>query len=140
MKPATWQRLAVQTREQLLHISAMAEGNLYTCTLLPSPAEGGSYIFSPVVKAKMNQFDRHGAVEGKIYILRLPPNLSRAISTLLTILKSAMSLVATMFVNLISLFMVSVAGFMVEGRAATKRVRNMYRFSLFAMNRRIFAC
>jgi len=64
----------------------------------------------------------------------------RAISTLLTSPQSALPLVAIMFANIVSLFMVRVAGFMVEARAATKCVRNMYRLSLFTMNRRTFAC
>lgn len=54
--------------------------------------------------------------------------------------KSALPLVAIMFANIVSLFMVSVAGFMVEERAATKYVRNLYRLSLFTMNRLTFAC
>jgi len=78
---------------------------------------------------------------------RLAVQAVRAISTLLTFPQSALPLVATMFANIVSLFMVnvagfmvSVAGFMVEARAATKCVRNMYRLSLFTMNRRTFAC
>jgi len=57
---------------------------------------------------------------------RLAAQAVRAISTLLTSPQSALPLVAIMFANIVSLFMVSVAGFMVEGRAATKCVRNMY--------------
>ena len=64
---------------------------------------------------------------------------ARAISTLLTSPQSVLPLVAIMFANIVSLFMVNVAGFMVEEGAATKCVRNMYRLSLFTMNRRTFA-
>jgi len=71
---------------------------------------------------------------------RLAVQAVRAISTLLTSPQSALPLVAIMFANIVSLFMATVAGFMVEGGAATKYARNMYRLNLFTMNRRTFAC
>ena len=71
---------------------------------------------------------------------RLAVQAVRAISTLLTSPQSALPLVAIMFANIVSLFMVSVAGFMVEEHPATKYVRNLYRLSLFTMNRLTFAC
>jgi len=69
---------------------------------------------------------------------RLAVQAVRAISTLLTPPQLALPLVAIMFANIVSLFMVSVAGFMVEEGAATEYVHNMYRLSLFTMNRRTF--
>ena len=66
---------------------------------------------------------------------RLAVQAVRAIPTLLTSPQSALPLVAIMFANIVSLFMVSVAGFMVEGAAITKYVRNMHRLSFSTMNR-----